>query len=36
MLKSPKNMRSVFEEMWNSSRGSNLVKNVDMNDEDEW
>ena len=32
MLKSLTNMKSIFEEIWNSSRDSNLVKNVDMED----
>ena len=33
MLKSPTKIRSILAEMWNSSRNSNSVKNVDMDDE---
>ena len=33
MLKSPTNIRSIFEEIRNSSRDLSSVKNVDMDDE---
>ena len=32
ILKSPTNIRSIFEEIWNSSSNSNSVKNVDKDD----
>ena len=33
MLKSPTKIRSILAEIWNSSRDSNSVKIVDMDDE---
>ena len=36
ILKSPTQIRSILAEIWNSSRDSNSVKNVDMDDEGGW
>ena len=33
MLKSPRKNKSIFEEIWHSIKGSNSVKNVEMDDD---
>ena len=33
ILKSPTNIRSTLDEIWNSSKDSNSMKNVDMDDD---